>query len=430
MLIIVTAIHFTGCKKPSREEVEFQNTKKCAEAGSYMSLLNLGILYEKGVGVRKDEKMAIECYRRGLELIWEEQRKLPTTIDGWKLLANESPSNNRLKLLIGAYYEGMLDRRYSDIHIDGTQSNGALDTKEAIRWYKQITEENSWSSVCAEAHVRLAALSENGKAHRNHLEEASRRGSAEAKAKLSDVYLYDNNKNVSYEDGRRITLLGETKPNNNTIEFIHGIRLLEEAADIGGSNAATMLNWLHNNYEGKYPIKKDEVKAWIYERLEDEHRSAADECKIWFLGLGMSFCQSSMLPYMEEGTSEAFLWRLRALSGDARALYALSVYFAHGKVFAKDTAESIRLLKLSASLGDSLALISLGNRYYDGNGVIKDEIEAYACWNLAGCESKRAHEYIVKMERHMTEEGRLSAQKRTRELQTEIDKNKATVSRK
>ena len=72
----------------------------------------------------------------------------------------------------------------------------------------------------------------------------------------------------------------------------------------------------------------------------------------------------------------------------------------------------------------------MGNRHFDGNGVIRDEIEAYACWNLAGCELKEGRDYIAKIEKDMTEAGRHLGQKRTRELQAEIEANKSKLSSK
>jgi hypothetical protein len=68
--------------------------------------------------------------------------------------------------------------------------------------------------------------------------------------------------------------------------------------------------------------------------------------------------------------------------------------------------------------------MSLGNRYYDGNGVIKDEVEAYACWNVAGLKIKQGGEYIAEIEKKMAESTRIIGQKRSRELQAEIEANK------
>ena len=168
----------------------------------------------------------------------------------------------------------------------------------------------------------------------------------------------------------------------------------------------------------------------MYERMRHEQSSAAHICKISFLGQTKVPKLASMLPNLKEGTTDAFLLRIQALNGDANAIYALSVYYAYGRVFSKDTTEAIRLCKKSASLGYPLALISMGNRYYDGNGVIRDEIEAYACWNLAGREVSEARKYISKIDRTLSETARLAGQKRSRELLAEIERTKAGLTSK
>jgi len=429
LLLVACAMLSTGCKEPTPEEKDFQSSKKLAEMGASQGHFNLGTHYEKGIGVRKDDEMAIESYKRGLMIIWEEERKLPTTLEGWKRLATESEYNTRQKFLVGAYYDGKLRYGNSDIYFTDKPSHFVEDTKEAIKWYKEATKDK-WTSDCLGAYIRLSELSNNEESARDYLETASNRGSAVAKTLLSDYYLYDNSNDTFYVNGQRRTIINGPRPVRELQTFIQGIMLLEEAAEIGGSYASGKLYWIYNNFDGKYPTGKDEAKAWMYRRKDDEQSAASRECEIWFLDQSPPLKLASMIPNLKEGTSDAIVRRLQALKGDPKALYALSVYYAYGKVFLKDTTEAIRLCKKSAALGYPLALMSLGNRYYDGNGVIKDEIEAYAYWNLAGCENKKAHDYITKIEEKMTEAGRLLGQKRTRELQAEVEANKSKLSRK
>ena len=424
LLLMVCAIISVGCKEPTREEKQFQSAKKLAEMGACQDLFALGMHYEKGIGVRMDYEMAIECYQKGLKKIWEEESKLPTTLEGWKRLAVEGEYNSRQKFLIGAYYDGTLRTGNSDIQMTDKPDNFVEDTKEAIKWYKGATK-TPWPNDSLDAYVRLAELSDNEKSTREYLETASNRGSAEAKTLLSEYYLYDYRKYSSYENGRRIIMYNGQRPTREYDTFMVGMRLLKEAAEIGGSSASGQLYWIYKNYDGKYPTGRDETKAWMYRRKDDEQSAASHECKIWGRDQGTSLKLSAMNPFLKEGTSDAFLWRIQALKGDPKAIYALSVYYAYGKVFPKDTDEAIRLCKKSAALGYPLALMSLGNRYYDGNGVIKDEIEAYACWNVAGLKIKQGREYITEIEKKMTESARLLGQKRSRELQAEIEANQS-----
>ena len=391
--------------------------------GACQDQFDLGMLYEKGIGVSKDDEKAIECYQKGLKKIWEAESKLPTTLEGWKRLAIEGKYNSRQKFLIGAYHDGTLRNGNSNIRMTDKPSNFVADHKEAIKWYKEATDD-PWPIDSLDAYVRLAELSDNEKSAREFLETASNRGSAMAKELLSEYYLFDNRAHFFYDKGERYSMINAPRPTQKLGSFLKGIRLLEEAAEIGGSSASLQLYLIYRSYDGKYPTGRDEAKAWMYRRKDDEQLDAAHECKIWGHDQGTHLKLSAMIPHLIEGTSDAFLWRIQALKGDPKAIYALSVYYAYGKVFPKDTDEAIRLCKKSAALGYPLALMSLGNRYYDGNGVIKDEVEAYACWNVAGLKIKQGGEYIAEIEKKMTESTRIAGQKRSRELQAEIEANK------
>lgn len=429
LVIISCALVSTGCREQTNEEKDFQSTKKLAEAGAYQAYFDLGLHYEKGIGVQKDDQMAVECYKRALGRAWEEERKLPSTLEGWKRLAGESEFNDRVKYMIGLYYEGEMLNQTSDIQINVGGEAVPVDLKEAIKWHKEATK-RAWPIECVDSYVRLAKLIDNEKSSREYLQTASSMGSAEAKTMLADYYLYNNKDYFFYENGRRMANMSAPRPASDLINFVQGIALLEEAATIGGSAAAIKLEWIYNNYDNKYPLIRDEGKAWMYERMRHEQSSAAHICKISFLGQTKVPKLASMLPNLKEGTTDAFLLRIQALNGDANAIYALSVYYAYGRVFSKDTTEAIRLCKKSASLGHPLALISMGNRYYDGNGVIRDEIEAYACWNLAGREVSEARKYISKIDRTLSETARLAGQKRSRELLVEIERTKAGLTSK
>jgi hypothetical protein len=59
--------------------------------------------------------------------------------------------------------------------------------------------------------------------------------------------------------------------------------------------------------------------------------------------------------------------------------------------------------------------------------VVKDEVEAYAYFNLAGISDESARTLRERLEKLMTPEARMRGQQRTKELQAEID---SKISRK
>jgi hypothetical protein len=53
--------------------------------------------------------------------------------------------------------------------------------------------------------------------------------------------------------------------------------------------------------------------------------------------------------------------------------------------------------------------------------LAKDEIEAYAYWNLAGITEELARKNLAILEKEMSPDARLLGQQRTKQLQKEID---------
>ena len=56
-----------------------------------------------------------------------------------------------------------------------------------------------------------------------------------------------------------------------------------------------------------------------------------------------------------------------------------------------------------------------------GKGVPKDEVEAYAYFNIAGANDEDARKYVAKLEGEMSQAARLAAQQRSRQLLQEFE---------
>jgi TPR repeat protein len=93
-----------------------------------------------------------------------------------------------------------------------------------------------------------------------------------------------------------------------------------------------------------------------------------------------------------------------------------------------DYANSAKWYRLSAYQGDSLAQLNLGRAYLQGRGVPKDEVEAYALFNLAGVKEEAARMILTLLEKEILPETKLRGQLRTKELEREI--NEGTLSPK
>ena len=85
---------------------------------------------------------------------------------------------------------------------------------------------------------------------------------------------------------------------------------------------------------------------------------------------------------------------------------------------ASDLAET----KKRAEAGNAVAQFNLGGMYAEGRGVPKDDVEAYAWFNISAVSNQKAKENRDKAD--LTPEERARAQKRSTELFNEIEARK------
>jgi TPR repeat protein len=81
----------------------------------------------------------------------------------------------------------------------------------------------------------------------------------------------------------------------------------------------------------------------------------------------------------------------------------------------------VKWYRKAADQGHADARNNLGYAYKSGIGVAKDEIEAYAYYNLAGITSELARKNLAKLEELMSPDARLLGQQRAKQLQREAE---------
>ena len=120
--------------------------------------------------------------------------------------------------------------------------------------------------------------------------------------------------------------------------------------------------------------------------------------------------------------TQAVVWYSEAaLNGVALAQYNLGICYAKGEGVPRDLAQAARWYREAALRGITYAQHNLANLHYRGEGVPKDEVEAYAYWNLAGVTDEDARKNLETLENKMSRDEIASGQKRTKELQKEIE---------
>lgn len=141
-------------------------------------------------------------------------------------------------------------------------------------------------------------------------------------------------------------------------------------------------------------------------------------------GLGLCYIKGDGV---EKDSTKGFRWiRDAAEQGNAEAQVSLGTCYQKGEGVAKDYLVGIKWYLTAAEGGSNMAVYNLGCVFAEGNGVAKDFIEAYAYFNLSGINDENGRKALSKLEQKMTTEQVAAGQKRTKELQKEIEAKIAT----
>ena len=107
------------------------------------------------------------------------------------------------------------------------------------------------------------------------------------------------------------------------------------------------------------------------------------------------------------------------------AVLALLPSSAFSVMTSEQIKATMNMYRKAAEQGNADGQVNLADCYARGVGVTKDEIEAYAYYNLAGITDEDARKDLAILEKGMSPDVRLRGQQRTKELQKEIEAKRA-----
>ena len=138
--------------------------------------------------------------------------------------------------------------------------------------------------------------------------------------------------------------------------------------------------------------------------------------------LGVMYLEGKGVP---QNYAEAANWFKKAgEQGEATAQFNLGIMHYKGLGMPKNYAEAINWLRKSADNGVAKSQAMLG-AIYDEEGDLKDEVEAYAWYNLAALSNTDAKKLRDDLGTRISLETKVRAQKRSTELHDEIEARKA-----
>ena len=160
----------------------------------------------------------------------------------------------------------------------------------------------------------------------------------------------------------------------------------------------------------------EEVKAFESYKAKAEKGYPADQ-------YSLGFCYANGDGVAEDKAVAVKWFRKAADQGFAEAQSNLGMCYCLGTggLGKNNMIEAVKWWRKAAEQGDAEAQNNLGKCYDDGTGVARDYVEAYAFYKLAEKTNEEAGKRLATLEKFLSHEATLRGQKRSKELQKEID---------
>jgi TPR repeat protein len=187
-----------------------------------------------------------------------------------------------------------------------------------------------------------------------------------------------------------------------------------KASEDGHANAQYLVGGCYASGEG---VEKNLQTAfsWFRKSAEQGYPPAlTDLGHLYANGSGVEKDQVEAVKYYQKAADKGFA-EAQAFLGDC---------YYKGEGAPKDYVQAASWYLKAAKQGVALSQLMIGVCYVEGDGVGQDSVEAYAYWNLAGMTLDDARTNLATLEKRLSKAQIAAGQKRTRELQKEIEANK------
>lgn len=374
-----------GAGVEPNEEIAFEWVLKAANQGYVNAQIRLGIFYEIGIGVGKDDIEAMKWYAKAAS----QQNAKAIRMLAYSSFTQDGNLSRKIELLIKAYDLG--DNRSAFVLGKTFEKDNDVEDhfEKAFEWYKLSAEKFDYF----ESHLKLADFLREGKGMKCDINLAiiSYRKAIEAFKKehyggyLGEAYekLYDLY-NLGYK---------EMITENEMIEY------LKDAADYKDESSIMKLKVY---FEKGYDVGEKHKKLFEILEAADQGDKLA-QIEYGYLFIANTYIDDSIKSkakgwYLEDAangnpdaqyllsetyivgtyrTEHIFWLRKAADQGHSRAQYELALAYQDD-----NPSEALKYMKL-ASESYVYAQIDLGYDYAHGKSVIKDYREAYRLYQKA-----------------------------------------------
>ena len=335
----------------------FSILRQQAEKGNHIAQNYLGICYAEGIGVEKDEKIAVEWFRKAaVQGFARAQDNLGYCYQYG--LGVDKDEKKAVELYRKAAVQGNAEAQDSLGFCYDAGIGVAKDEKKAVFWYQKAAEQGNAE---AQKSLGICYFSGTGVAKDEKkavfwYQKAAEQGNAEAQNSLGNCYFSGT---------------GVAKDEKKAIFW------LQKAVEQGYAEAQVNLGY---RYQKGIGVAKDEKKAVFW------YQKAAEQ--------GLALAQIILGDCYDEGIGvnkdekKAFFWFQKAADQEnVLAQYMLGGYYFRGIGVAKDEKKAVFWLQKAAEQGYADAQNNLGYCYFSGTGVEKDEKKAVEWYRKAALQN-------------------------------------------
>jgi TPR repeat protein len=368
--ILAGVLFVSGCSKTKYEPEKYSaDLVKRAEAGNAPAQFSLGLCYQEGEGVAKNEKEAISWYSKSAE-----QGNPLAQLKLARIHDHEFGFEPRDMSKAFSFYQKAAQQNNPEAQarLGHCYANGEgvqKDEKEAFKWFRRSAEQGY-----PPGQQGLGLCYERGRGVSKDEAEA------EKWYKLASVAIINDNSSLE----EFLASLGAEQGLERLAEKKQFILCLK-SAEKGDASAQAKLGRYYELGEGTDKNNKEALKWYV---LSTEQENAEAYCY-----LGELYQKGIEVTKDEAKAADMFL--KAASKGNALGQLLLGVCYQNGSGVFKNPVEGVKWFTEAANQGYAEAQTCLGIAYLNGEGVRKDQKKAFDLFKNAADQGNGKAQYLL-----------------------------------
>lgn len=396
--------YYLGKNVPQNQERALKYWALAAKQNNAEAIGNMAMCYQQGKGTKADSAMASKLYQKAIE-------KGNTHVLKQHIELADKQGNLFSSLLLNDLYNRGVgvkrDQAKAELYLRKAAAAGHTDsqlkwaltclnnknTKEAVVWFKKAADKDNLSATYYYGYMLFKGMgtAQDKAAGISYLTKAARRGVVSADNMLGQIYYEGDGTEKDVElalkhlkkaaiakKGEAQLLLAQCYKNGEGVGKDYDLAVLwlaeafrhqkeNDVKDLlGGGNDVSFKNYVDGLK--KLCVEKDfEAAAKIFKKVEKA--GVID-------GLTMQALCLSNADNPKKNEKKAFKMLTEAAAQSVAAKYHLSLFYEQGIATDKNSDKARELLLQAAEAGNGYALSKGGDIFFEGRGVAQDYVKA------------------------------------------------------